>query len=142
MSEKEFVSLSASRLASNGIKNFPHDFTEFKEYTEFKLPGKALLVGEEFFGKHEIHTAEGVSVLHVESYLHAKYILYANRTTPQIIHIPSDNNELKAGVQKYESYLDRIIKDIEADYKKTFPEQKNSKYAVNEVFKLLNLVRV
>jgi hypothetical protein len=142
MSEKEFVSSSASSLASNGIKNFPRDFTELKKHTELKLPGKTLLIGEQFFGKYEIHTAEGNSVIHAESYLHAKYILYANRETPRIIHLPADDNELKAGVQKYESYLDQIIKDIEAGYKKAFPEQKNSKHAVNEVFKLLNLVRV
>ncbi len=142
MSEKEFVSSSASKLASNGIKNFPRDFTELKEHTELKLPGKTLLIGKEFFGKYEIHTADGNSVLHAESYLQAKYILYANRITPQIIHLPVDDTELKMGVQKYESYLDQIIKDIEADYKKSFPEQKNSKFVVNEIFTLLNLVRV
>jgi len=142
MSEKEFVSLSASKLASNGIKNFPRDFTELKEHNELKLPGKTLLIGEEFFGKYEIHTAEGYSVFHAESYLHAKYILYANRETPQIIHLPANDSEIKTGIQKYESYLDNIIKDIESDYKKTFPDQKNSKTVVSEVFKLLNLVRV
>jgi len=142
MSEKEFITLSASKLASNGIKNFPRDFTELKEHTELKLPGKTLLVGEEFFGKYEIHTAGGNSILHAESYLHAKYILYANRETPQIINLPTNESELKSVVQKYESYLDDIIKNIAADYKKSFPEQKNSKFVVNEVFKLLNLVRI
>jgi len=142
MSEKEFITLSASKLASNGIKNFPRDFTELKEHTELKLPGKTLLVGEEFFGKYEIHTAGGNSILHAESYLHAKYILYANRETPQIINLPTNEAELKSVVQKYESYLDDIIKNIAADYKKSFPEQKNSKFVVNEVFKLLNLIRI
>jgi hypothetical protein len=142
MSEKEFITSSASKLASNGIKNFPRDFIELKDHTELRLPGKTLLIGEEFFGKYEIHTAKGNSVMHAENYLQAKYILYANRETPQIIYLPTNETELKAVVQKYESYLDNIIKDIEADYKKSFPEQKNSKLAVNEVFKLLNLVRV
>jgi hypothetical protein len=142
MSEKEFVSSSASKVASNGIKNFPHDFIQLKEQIELKLPGKTLLIGREFFGKYEIHTADGNSILHAESYLQAKYILYSNKETPHIMHLPINDTELKMGVQKYESYLDQIIKDIEADYKKSFPEQKNSKSVVNEVFKLLNLVRV
>jgi hypothetical protein len=142
MSEKEFASSSATKIASNGIKNFPHDFIQLKEQTELKLPGKTLLIGKEFFGKYEIHTADGNSVLHAESYLQAKYILYSNRLTPNTIYLPINDNELKAGVQKYESYLDNFIKDIEAGYKKSFPDQKNSKSVVNEVFKLLNLIRV
>ncbi len=142
MSEKEFINSSALKLASNGIKNFPRDFIELKEHTELKLPGKTLLIGEEFFGKYEIHTAEGNSALHVENYLLAKYILYANRETPHIIHLPVNENKLKEGIQRYESYLDNIIKNVEVDYKKSFPDQKNSKLVANEVFKLLNLVRV
>ena len=142
MSEKEFINSIASKLASNVIKNFPYDFIELKEYTELKLPGKTLLIGEEFFGNYEIHAADGNSILHAENYLQAKYILYANRKTPHIIHLPVNENKLKEGVQKYESYLDGIIKHIEADYKKSFADQKNSKFVVNEVFKLLNLVRV
>jgi hypothetical protein len=142
MSEKEFITSNASKLASNGIKNFPRDFIELKEHKELILPAATLLIGEEFFGKYEIHTAEGNSVIHTENYLQAKYILYANRETPQIIHLPTNETVLKAVVQKYESYLDNIIKDIETDYKKSFPGLKNSKLVVNEVFKLLNLVRV
>lgn len=142
MNQKEFVNSNASKLASEGIKNFPGDFIELKGHTKLKLPGKTLLIGEEFFGKYEIHTADGNSILHAESYLQAKYILYANRENPQIIHLPVDDKELKAGIQKYEFYLDNIIKEIEADYKKSFPDQKNSKTVVNEVFKLLNLVRI
>ena len=142
MDEKEFIISSASRLASKGIKNFPGDFIILKEYTELKLPGKTLLIGEEFFGKYEIHTADGTSVLQAENYLRAKYILYANKQTPHLIHLPVKDDEIKVSIQKYESYLDNLIKDIEAEYKKFFPEQKNSKFIVNEIFKLLNLVRV
>lgn len=142
MNQKEFVNLRASKLASEKIKNFPGDFIELKRHSELRLPGKTLLIGEEFFGKYEIHTSDGNSILHTESYLQAKYILYANRENPHIIHLPVEDKELKAGVQKYESYLDNIIKEIEADYKKSFPDHKNSKTVVNEVFKLLNLVRV
>ena len=142
MSEKEFINSCASKFVSKGIKNFPRDFIEPKDYTELKLPGKTLLIGEEFFGKYEMHTADGNSILHADNYSQAKYILYANRTTPGLLNLPVNDNELKTGLRKYESYLDSIIKVIETDYKKSFPDQKNSRFVVNEVFKLLNLVRV
>lgn len=142
MNEKEFISSKESKLGSPGIKNFPQDFLEFKEYKEVRLPAKTLLIGKEFFGKYEILTTTGNSVLHADSYSQAKFIIYANRNTPEILHIPSNESELKSGIQRYEAYLDDIIRDIESDYKKAFPEEMNSKNVVNEVFKLLNLVRI
>jgi len=54
MTEKEFISSRVSRLASDGIKIFPSDFIVIKDYKELRLPGKTLLIGEEFFGKYEI----------------------------------------------------------------------------------------
>ncbi|MDO8549836.1 MAG: hypothetical protein Q7S39_06775 [Ignavibacteria bacterium] len=143
MNGKEFISSWVSKLASDGIKIFPADFISLdNNYTEFRLPEKTLLIGEEFFGKYEIITADGNPVLHVNHYLEAKYILYANRNTPGLVLVPSDEFELKKAIQMYESYLDSIIKDIEINYKKTFPEEKNSKSIVNEIFRQLNLVRV
>jgi len=143
MNGKEFISSWVSKLASDGIKIFPADFISLdNNYTEFRLPGKTLLIGEEFFGKYEIITPDGNSVLHANNYMQAKFILYANRNTPELLLIPSDEAELKKAIQMYESYLDSIIRDIEIDYKKTFPEEKNSKSIVNEIFRQLNLVRV
>jgi hypothetical protein len=142
MNEKEFISSKASKLASAGIKNFPQDFLEFKEYKEVRLPAKTLLIGKEFFGKYEILTPAGDSVLHTDNYIQAKFIIYSNRNTPGLLHIPSNEAELKSGIKKYESYLDDIIRNIESDYEKAFPEEVNSKNVVNEVFKLLNLVRI
>ncbi|HSP87152.1 MAG TPA: hypothetical protein VLN45_03410 [Ignavibacteriaceae bacterium] len=142
MNGKEFISSWVSKLASANIKNFPADFISLTNFTELKLPGKTLLIGEEFFGKYEIITPDGNSVLHTENYLQAKFILYANRNTPELILIPKDESKIKNAVQKYESYIDSIIKEIEIDYKKTLPEEKNSKTVVNEIFRQLNLVRV
>jgi hypothetical protein len=142
MNEKEFISSWVSKLASDGIKNFPADFISINNYSELKLPGKTLLIGEELFGRLEIITSDGNSVLHANGYSQAKFILYANRNTPGLILIPSDESELKKAVQMYEAYLDSIIKNIENVYKKTFPEEKNSKLAVNEIFRQLNLVRI
>ncbi len=95
MNEKEFISSRVSKLSSGSIKNFPADFISINNYSELKLPGKILLIGEEFFGKYEIITADGHSVLHANSYTQAKFILYANRNTPELLLIPSDEAELK-----------------------------------------------
>jgi hypothetical protein len=142
MNEKEFISFRISKLASDGIKNFPADFITINKYSEYRLPGKTLLIGEEFFGNYEIITADGDSVLHANNYLQAKYILYANRNTPELLHIPSEETDLKKAVQLYETYLDSLITEIESDYKKQFPEEQNYKSVVNEIFRQLNLVRV
>jgi hypothetical protein len=143
MNEREFINFWVSKLASNGIKKFPSDFVTLNENViEFRLPGKTLLIGEEFFGKYEILTTDGSSVLHAENYFQAKGLIYSNRTTPGIVFLPADDVYLKKAVQSYELYLDSIIKEIENNYKKSLPEDGNSKNVVNEIFKQLNLVRV
>jgi hypothetical protein len=143
MNERAFVTSWVSKLASAGINNFPADFIPLNcKNTEIRLPGKTLIIGEEFFGKYEILTTDGNSVLHAENYYQAKSLIYANRTTPEIVILPSDETNLKKAVQCYESYLDSIIKKIETEYEKIFPEVENSKTVVNEIFKQLNLVRV
>jgi hypothetical protein len=144
MTEREFINKWTSKLASDGIKNFPADFFIPDHYKEVRIPGKPLLIGEELFGTFEILAADGLSVLHAEDYQQAKFIIYANRNTPSIIHLPESDEILKNTVAEYEAYLDKIIKDIETDYKKTFPDTKDSNpsQAVTEIFKIMNLVRV
>lgn len=143
MNEKIFISSWISRISSDGIKIFPSDFLSEKIIcNEITLPGKTLLIGEEFFGHYEIITADGDSVIRTDSYLKAKYILYANRNTPEKIFMPGNEDEVKRTVRSYELYLDSLIKEIETDYKKNFPGEKNSKTVVSEIFRQLNLVRV
>jgi len=142
MSEKEFISGWTARLSSEGIKSFPFDFTKFDEHKELRLPGKTLVLGEEFFGNYEILTVDGISVFHAESYNQAKFILYSNRNRPEIMHIPAAENDLKSAVSEYEEYLDSIIRKIESDYKDSLPDEKNSNEVVNEIFRVMNLLRL
>lgn len=143
MNEKEFISSRVSKFSANNIKNFPADFISANnKLTPLILPGKTLIIGEKFFGKYEVITPGGNLVCHAENYTYAKFILYSNRNVPEIIMIPENNDEIKKAVQLYENYLDSIIKEIETDYKKQFPEDKNFKLVVNEIFRQLNLVRV
>lgn len=142
MDQKEFISSIISKLISDGIKNFPADFIKGDNHKELELPGKTLLIGEEFFGKYEIITSDGKSVLHAENYLLAKFIIYSNRNTPRLILVPSDENEVKRSILIYENYLDSLIRNVESDYRRFLPEEKNSNLIVNEIFRQLNLVRL
>jgi len=142
MCEKEFISGWTARLSYEGIKSFPYDFIKFNEHKEIRLPGKTLILGEEFFGNYEIITVDGVSVLHAESNDQAKFILYANRNRPEIMHIPLKESDLKSSISEYEEYLDSIIRRIETDYKENFPEEKNFNAVMNDIFRVMNLTRL
>ncbi len=141
MTRKEFISAWLSKITNDGIQQFSSAFIPANNTEVLNLPAKTLIIGEEFFGTFEIIATDGTPVLNADSYAKAKYIIYANRTKPGKILIPKDNLQLKAAISKYENYLDEIIKKIVEGYKKDFPGDKNAGAAVNEIFKLLNLVR-
>lgn len=140
MTEKEFVLNWAARLRSESVKVFPADFIASEKCRHIQLPGKALVIGEEFFGNYEIITTDGSCVYQAQNHDEAKYIVYANREKIKGVDIPEDPKEIKAATTKYESYLDSIIRTIEADYKKKFPDTPGAG-AVNEIFRALNLIR-
>ncbi len=141
MTEKEFISSWTSRINSEGIKYFPDDFIQLNEFDEVGLPGKALVIGQEFFGSYEILSIDGSLILQAENHSKAKYIIYANRLKPAKIKIPKQEKIVKDSVLKYEEYLDGIIKKIEADYKKNFPASKTYGDVTNNILRMLNLTR-
>lgn len=141
MTEKEFISKSVSELREQKLKEFPGDIIEFEDGIVLTMPGKTLVIGEEFFGAVEVITTNGEQFLQAADHYEAKFIVYANRSNPVSILIPTDKNILKNAVTKYELYLDSVIKNIEQTYKKEFPEGKNASGVVNEIFRILNLVR-
>ena len=141
MTEKEFISKWTSSLSRNGIKTFPEDFEDKKSAVEIKLPGKTLVIGEEFFGNYEVLTIDGTAVLHAENQYKAKYIVYSSRKKNTSVKIPVKFEDIKTSVAKYENYLDSIIREIEADYKKFFPGEKRSNDLTNEIFRVLSLNR-
>ena len=141
MKEKEFISKWTGSLSEGGIRKFPDDFPAEGSYEEIKLPGKSLVIGEEFFGNFEVLTIDGTAVLQADSQSKAKYIVYASRNKITDLKIPKNPEEIKKTVSRYENHLDSIIKDIEADYKKNFPGEKRSNALVNEIFRVLNLNR-
>ena len=89
----------------------------------------------------QVLTADGNAIMQVSSQNKAKYLVYASRFKLTSVKIPTDEMQLKSVITKYESCLDAIIKEIEADYKKIFPGEKRSNNFVNEIFRILNLNR-
>jgi len=123
------------------LKNFPDDFLGTDSVNSMAMPGKTLVIGGSFFGSLEILTTDGTLFTNADSNIIAKYIIYSNRNRPPKINIPKNEIDTKNAVDKYENYLDNIIKQIEADYKKTFPGGKDSALLINNIFKILNLTR-
>ncbi len=141
MNEKKFITDWVIKLSAEGLKEFPVDFLKTDEAKTINLPEKTLVVGQEFFGSYEILTTDGKSVHQASDYNEAKYFIYANRTKPKEILLPSKKEKVLETITFYQEYLDTLIRHIEADYKKNFPGMKNSCYVVNEIFRHLNLVR-
>ncbi|MBK7378919.1 MAG: hypothetical protein IPJ03_07900 [Ignavibacteriales bacterium] len=141
MNEKEFIKQYVEKIITGGIKNFPDDFISTDKLQKVKLPGKALHLGEEFFGSFEILNSDGESFLQVNDYNRAKYLIYSNKNLPANTLIPNDEVEIKTSVKKYELYLDNIIKDIRLTLSKTSIEIKHSSNIISEIFRILNLVR-
>lgn len=141
MTEKDFISNWTKQISETGVKNFPQDFASFKNYEELTLPGKALVIGQEFFGSFEILSIDGSLVYQAENHLSAKFIIYSNRLKPTKIKIPKDNQVMKDLITKYEDYIDSLLRQIESDYKKNFTDAKNSNTVINNIFRNLNLIR-
>lgn len=141
LNEKEFIKQYVEKIITGGIKNFPDDFISTDKLQKVKLPGKALHLGEEFFGSFEILNSDGESFLQVNDYNRAKYLIYSNKNLPANTLIPNDEVEIKTSVKKYELYLDNIIKDIRLTLSKTSIEIKHSSNIISEIFRILNLVR-
>ena len=141
MTEKDFISNWTKQISETGVKNFPQDFDSIKNYDELTLHGKALVIGQEFFGSFEILNIDGTLVYQAQNHLSAKFIVYSNRLKPTKIIIPKDNKIMRDLVTKYENYIDSLIRQIELDYKKNFSDTKNSSTVINNIFRNLNLIR-
>ena len=141
MTKKEFVSEYLKKHSGTGKKVFPDDFATLSSTKTVVLPYKSLIIGNEFFGKIELHTTEGNSVYQAEDIFEAKYIVYFKKYFSSSIKIPVKAEDVKEAVVKYEQYLDSILADIkdQLEYHSINPASLRS--IRNEIFKRLNLVR-
>ncbi|MFA6025622.1 MAG: hypothetical protein WC727_04215 [Ignavibacteriaceae bacterium] len=139
--EKEFIAKMVETLKKKGIKTFPDEFLSSSATKTISVPPKILIMGEEFFGNYEILSGDRKVIYQAPTYDEAKYFIYASRKKAAEISIPLSEDEIKQTVLQYEKYLDSIMKEIVSLYKKNFPDGKNSLFVMNEILKILNLVR-
>lgn len=141
MSEKDFINKWTKLLSAEGIKKFPSDFADIKDFILLELPKQTLMLGKEFFGAYEVLTTTGESVYQANDLNEAKYIIYSGRNRSGKIQLPESKDEIALATKKYEAYIDSVLSRIEKDFKKEFPDSKNFSLVSNEIFKVLNLIR-
>ena len=139
--EKKFVQNWTKKLENGLLKNFPEMFIENAETKEVKLPGKTLVLGPELFGAYELMDTSNNTHYQAPDVTHAKFILYANRTKPEVLQVPVSESVIEEAVKSYEKHLDDTVRAIVDDYKKCFPMSKNQVEISNQIFVSLNLQR-
>lgn len=142
MTEKEFTAEWIRKLSDGSLKAFPDSFLTTDNTKMVSLPGIDLLLGEELFGNYDLLDTKRNSVLMVDDYYTAKYIIYSNRSKPSKVLIPLVNDEIIKMVKAYEAYLDKILKLIETEYNSLFPKSRNHLTIINDVFNHLNIKRI
>lgn len=140
MTKKEFVDYWIKKLTSEGIKIFPDDFLENVETILINIPAKTLIPGSELFGNYEVITTDGDFVINTVDYNEAKYYVYSSLQRRSEIKFPKDKKTIPQLVKKYEQYIDSIINEVSKDFKKNFPDPKESN-PVSEILKTINLIR-
>ena len=140
MTEKEFTAKWKDQIGKEMLKSFPDDFISGDNVDTLNLPGKSLTISE-LFNSYEVLDAEGNTYFTTDDYVHAKYVLYSTRLRPKEIVIPKNLDELKAAVKDYKKLLDKILKEMGAEFKTEFPESDKFMKVSNIVFNSLNLQR-
>ena len=142
MNEKDFIFSKSRELYLIGIKNFPIDFINAKNFNIIEVPVKELVLGKEFFGSFGVSTIAGDFVLTFSNSHEAKYIVYASKNRTNRIKIPKESDSIKSAVDSYEKYLDQLLQKVKKDYITRFNNGKNFTSVSNEIFKKLNLTRL
>jgi hypothetical protein len=137
----EFQNIWQSKIEDEVLKSFPEEFINGDDFEVIDLPGKPLLKGSELFGNFEIIDTDGDVLLSTDNIYKIKYILYANRSKPSQLKIPTNDNELVSAVKSYEKHLDEIVRMINLDFKKQFPTSDEAVKVSSKIFQLLNLHR-
>ena len=141
MTTTEFQNIWQSKIEDEVLKSFPEGFINGDDFEVIDLPGKPLLKGSELFGNFEIIDTDGDVLLSTDNIYKIKYILYANRSKPSQLKIPTNDNELVSAVKSYEKHLDEIVRMINVDFKKQFPTSDEAVKVSSKIFQLLNLHR-
>ena len=142
MTEKEFVEKWTGDLITHRIKKFPDDFFSGNDYSTLTIPTCNLLLGEELFGKIEIIDTTGKSIMFTENIYHAKYILYSSYNNIKTIKIPASDLELREVVKSFEIFTEKLLKELNQEFKKEFPKSKNFNEVADKIFNYWGLKRI
>ena len=142
MTSKEFISKKVASFLSKGLNDFPANFIIPCSTIPLNIPSEILILGNEFFGSYEVLTTNGSLFGHAESFMKAKYIVYAGSQKNKKTVIPEKEKDIELIVKSYEKYLDVLLRQIEKEYNSEFPEGKELHSVSNEIFKKLNLIRL
>jgi hypothetical protein len=140
MTEKEFAQIWTEKIKDE-LKSFPEDFLGNVECETITLPGTVLFLPPPFFNSYQITNELGETIYSTGDHFKAKYILYANRNKPLQLKIPISDLNVYETVRDYEKHLDKFLKEMEKEFKLTFPNSKGFKRNSIQVFNSLNLVR-
>lgn len=140
MTEKEFTQNWIDKIRGE-LKTFPDDFMGNGEFEIITLPEKLLFLPPPFFDNYQITDENGEMYISTDDHFKAKYVLYSNRTKPAHLKIPLRDLHIYETVRDYEKHLDSFLKEMEKDFKQTFPNSKGFKRISIQVFNSLNLTR-
>lgn len=138
---EELIQLILEEIAPDGPKQFPDDFLDNKDCTDFyevELPGTQLHLAP--YSQTIITSPKGYFRYQAKNPPEAKYILYAHNVgSKKVKKIPKDNLALFKTVKTYEKYCDELTRRaFELFLEFTYDEQK-AEELTKEVEKKLDL---
>jgi hypothetical protein len=140
MTEKDFVAKWIEKIRV-GLKRFPAEFIKDEECITLTVPQKLFIFPPPLFNTYQIIDESGEAIYSTDDQYRAKYIIYANRTRPAEIKIPSNDLRVYEIVRDYEKHLDSFLKEMEIDFKKLWPNSKAFHRNSLQVFNSLDLLR-
>ncbi len=141
MKEKEFIEKWVNVIEFELGNGFPEEFLHEIETEEIELPKVNLRLGSELFGTFELIDKDGNSVIQLDSYEKAKYLLYSNRLLPSKVKIPKKKELIAEAIKNYERTIDKIIIKIKNDFNRESFALEQFNEVTNKIFKKLNLAR-
>ncbi|VAX24920.1 hypothetical protein MNBD_IGNAVI01-2181 [hydrothermal vent metagenome] len=140
MTEQEFIKKWIEKIENDLLTNFPDDYIKEYKTETVQLPSKAFSIASELFGQYEVLDAGNNIVIQTDDYYLVKYLLYANRTKPTSVLVPTVKSEVETVVKEYEKLLDLIIKEVMKEIKVVLPTGDTLKVS-NQIFNRINLTR-
>jgi len=128
--DEEIIGLILEEIAPDGPKQFPDDFLDNKDCTDFyeiDLPGTQLHLTP--LSQTIITSAKGYFRYQAKNPPEAKYILYAHNIGSKKVKIPRDNLALFKTVKIYEKYCDELTRRaFELFLEFTYDEDKSEEF--------------